>query len=73
MIVLFQNNKIVAIDKKLLQILNTSLENLDKVLSTLKLSITALTNENLIIENKTFKVEEIELLSIENIKAYKLE
>jgi len=73
MIVVFKDNKVIAIDKKLLQALNVSLEEINKVLSTLKLSLSALNNSNIKIENKMFHIKEIDLLSIEDIKVYELE
>jgi len=73
MIVVFKENKVIAIDKKLLQALNVSLEEIDKVLSTLKLSLSALNHSNINIENKIFNIKEIDLLSVEDIKVYEVE
>jgi len=73
MIIIFKDENIIGIDKNLLQILNTTLEDLSNTLSTIKLSIASLNNEKIEVENNFFKVNEIELLTIENIKIYELE
>ena len=70
MIALFQNNKLIAIDKDLLNLFNTDLTHLSEIISEIEINVAALKNENINILSKTFKVKEIPLLSLNNIKAF---
>ncbi len=72
MIIIFQNNKLVGIDKELLNTLNLSLQNLNDILSPLELSVASLKNENINLNSKNFKIMEIPILSVEDIKIFKL-
>ena len=72
MIVIFKNDEIYAVDKKLLQDLNTNLENLNTILSSIKLSLSYLENQKINIQNKYFNVEQIDILSIDNLKVFDL-
>ena len=72
MIVIFKNDEIYAVDKQLLQDLNTDLEHLSTVLSSIKLSLSYLENKKIIIQNKSFSVNEIDILSIDNLKVFDL-
>jgi len=73
MIVIFKEDKIIAIEKSLLQLLNISLENINEILSTLKLSLSALNKTALSIGDKTFNIKEVSLISVEDIKIYDLQ
>jgi len=72
MIILFKNQKIIGIDNNLLNLLNTNLDNLSTKISELELILSSLKKENFTLENHSFKVEEIPIVSLENIKAYYL-
>jgi len=72
MIVIFKNDEIYAVDKKLLQDLNTNLENLNTILSSIKLSLSYLENQKINIQNKYFNVVQIDILSIDNLKVFDL-
>jgi len=73
MIVATKNNKIIGVDKKLLDILNVNLENLSEKINIIDLSFSAMKNNLLIeIDNHIFKVEEINFLNLENIRLFYL-
>jgi len=72
MIVIFKNDEIYAVDKKLLQDLDTNLENLNTILSSIKLSLSYLENQKINIQNKYFNVVQIDILSIDNLKVFDL-
>jgi len=74
MIVALKNNKIIGIDKELLDLLNTNLENFSQKINIINLVCASIQENSLIeIENKHFKVKEIEFINFENIKIYNLE
>jgi len=73
MIVIFKNDKIYAVDKRLLQNLNTTLENLNTVLSSIKLGLSYLENQKINIQNKEFNINQIDLLSVDNLKVFDLQ
>jgi len=72
MIVVFQENKIIAIDKNLLNMFDSDLMHLSEIISPIELNISSLKNETINILSKNFKISEIPLLSINNIKAFDL-
>ena len=72
MIVLFKDNKIIGADKKLLNQLSASLDNLSQIISELELIIASKQNNSISIHNNFFNIEEIPIVSIENIKAFNL-
>ena len=72
MIVIFQNNKITAVDKKLLQILDCTLNDIGEKISKIDLALHSLQNNQIKIDNKTFDVKESETVSIDNFYIYKL-
>ncbi len=72
MIIIFQDNKPIAVDKKLLKYLNTDLTSLNKIISPIEFNITALKNESIDIFSKKFNLTEISVLTIEDIKVFEL-
>ncbi len=73
MIVIYQNNQITAVDKKLLQILNCSLTDISEKISQLDLALSSLQNAQITIKNQNFNVKEISLVSIDDLHIYELE
>ena len=73
MIIIFQNNQITAVDKKLLQILNCSLTDISEKISQLDLALSSLQQTQITIENKNFDVKEIPVISIDDLHIYELE
>jgi len=72
MIVIFKNEKIYAVDKKLLQELNTTFENLNSTLSSIEFTLCSLQNQYITIEHIDFRVKQIDILAIDNLKIFKL-
>ena len=72
MIVLFKNGKITGAETKLLKLLNADLTSLSSIVSELELLISSRQNSNVTLGSISFKVEEIPLISLENITAFKL-
>ena len=72
MIVLLKNNKVIGADTNLLNKLNANLDNLSSKISQLELILSSFNGNELIIDNYAFNVEEIPLISLENLKAYNL-
>ncbi len=72
MIVLFKNGKITGAETKLLKMLNTDLAGLSSIISELEFLISSRQNNNISINNISFKVEEIPLISLEDITAFEL-
>ncbi|WP_457561087.1 hypothetical protein [Caminibacter sp.] len=70
--IVLRNDKIIAIEKKFLEKINITLEEISNLVTSLQLKISALTNEPLSIKNLKFSVHEKEVLSIENIKIFEL-
>ena len=74
MIVAIKDYKIIGVDKNLLDLLNTNLENLSQKINTINLAFASIKENPLIeIEGEKFEVREIEFINLENIKLYKLE
>ncbi len=73
MIVIYQNNQITAVDKKLLQILNCSLTDLSEKISQVDLALNSIQNSQITIENQNFNVKEISLVNIDDLHIYELE
>ena len=72
MIIIFQNDQITAVDKKLLQILNCSLNDIGEKISKIDLALHSLQNNKIQIDNKSFEVEKSEIISVENFSVYRL-
>ncbi len=72
MIVIFQNNKLIAADKKLLDLLDTNLINLSNVISSIQMGINALTKNSININSKNFSVNEISVITLKELKIYSL-
>lgn len=72
MILIFQNNKLIGVDKEFLNFLNVDLTSLNDIISPIELNINALKNENISILSKNFKILQKPILSIENIKVFEL-
>lgn len=72
MILIFQNNKLIGIDKELLTSLNTDLATLNNIISPIELNISSLKNENINILSKDFEISEKPILAVENIKVFEL-
>jgi len=73
MIVIFKDDKIYAVDKNLLQNLNITLENLNTVLSSIKLGLSYLENRKISIQNREFNINQIDILSVDNLKVFDLQ
>ena len=72
MIIVFQNNEIIGIDRKLLSFLNITLENLSPFIKEIELEIKSLLNEEITIYNQSFNVKKADILSPLNIKIFDL-
>jgi len=72
MIVLLQKNKIIAVDKNLLNLFDSDLSHLNEIICPIELSVNSLKNETLNILSKNFKISEIPLLSTTDIKIFDL-
>ena len=72
MIVLFKNHKIIGVDNNLLNLLNADLDNLSSKISELELILSTIQQNNFTLGAYSFTVEEIPLISLEDIKAYNL-
>ena len=72
MIVLFKDNKIIGADNNLLKILNGNLDNLSNIISELELLISSVKNSSISLYNHQFKVEEIPIVSVDNIRVFNL-
>lgn len=71
--IIYENGKIVAISKELLNLLNVSLEEISQIINRIKLE-TALLNQNSVeILNFTFNVKKEEMLTLKNLDVYILE
>ena len=73
MTVIFKDNQIQAVDKKLLEILECTLMDISAKISKLDLALNSLTNNTIQIDNKHFRVKQIETISIENFYIYQLQ
>jgi len=73
MIIIFQNKKIVAIDKKLLQILDCTLTDISEKISQFNLALNSLKKTTIQIDNKSFNIKEIETININDFYVYELE
>ena len=71
--IITRNGKIIAIEKSLLQSLDTTLEEISSIVNSLELQISSLTDKPINIKNKTLKIHENEVLSIEDIKVFNTE
>lgn len=68
--IIYENGKIIAISKELLNLLNVSLEEISHIINKIKLE-TALLNKNEIeILNYKFNVKKEELLTLKNLDVY---
>ena len=72
MIVLFKNGKIIGAETEFLKLLNADLAGLSSIVSELEFLISSRQNNSVTVGNVSFKVEEIPLISLENISAFKL-
>jgi len=72
MIVIFENGKITGVEKGLLNLLNIEFENLSGFLTLLNTQLSAINGSKMEINGSYFNVNEIELLSFKNIKAFEL-
>ena len=73
MIIIFQNNQITAVDKKLLQILDCTLNDIGEKISQLDLALNSLQNNEIQIENQIFSIKKIEIISMEDFHIYELQ
>ena len=73
MTVIFKDNQIQAVDKKLLEILECTLMDISAKISKLDVALNSLTNNTIQIDNKLFRVKQIETISIENFYIYQLQ
>lgn len=72
MILIFKDDKLIGIEKELLNELNVDLATLNNIISPIELYIHTLKNENINILSKNFKISEKPILSVENIKVFEL-
>ncbi len=72
MTIITKNGKIIAVDKKLIQSLNTDLSLLSSIINQLELQLSAITHKPLILNDQTFTVSKKELLTTENIEIFEL-
>ena len=72
MILIFKDDKLVGIEKGLLNELNVDLATLNNIISPIELNIHTLKNESINILSKNFKISEKPILSVENIKVFEL-
>ena len=72
MLVITENNQIVSIDKKLLNLTNTDLYTISNIVNTLDLQLSSLKNEEIEINDLSFNVKEIDTISINDIKIFEL-
>jgi len=70
MLVILQNNKIVGVDKELLENLGIELEELSAFINTLSLQLASLQNEHIDISNRPYKVKHIPMLSTTQIEVF---
>ena len=72
MLVISENNKITGVEKNLLEVLDIDLTSLSNIINILTLQLSSLQNTDIHINNKSFSVDEIEILSAKNIKIFNL-
>jgi HPt (histidine-containing phosphotransfer) domain-containing protein len=72
MILIVKDSKIEAVDKRLLDLLGASLENISNLVTLLEMEIASINNSKIEIGNKKFKIKKLPLLSIENIEVFDL-
>ncbi|ACM92934.1 hypothetical protein NAMH_1272 [Nautilia profundicola AmH] len=72
MLIIVKDNQITGIEKKLLNTLNIDLSSVSEFINTLNLQLSSINNTPITINDKNFNVNEIELLSTENIKIFDL-
>ena len=72
MVVIIKNGKITAIDKKLLNIFNADMSTLNEIISPLEMNIASIKTGNISILSKEFKILEIPVLSVDDIKIFDL-
>ena len=76
MLIILKDNKIIGVDKKLLNNLNielNELSHLSKIINILNLKINEIKKEPILINEKYFNIMKKDILSIESIEIYKLE
>ena len=72
MLVISENNKITGVEKNLLEVLDIDLTSLSNIINTLSLQLSSLQNTDILINNQSLSVDEIEILSAKNIKIFNL-
>ena len=72
MLVIFKDNKITAIDKDLTESLHLDLTGLAEVINILDMQLASLKSETLTLNGVSFKINEIDLISTENLKVFSL-
>jgi len=72
MLIVSENNKITGVEKKLLEVLDIDLASLSNLINTLTLQLSSLQNTDIHINDHSFSVDEIEILSAKNIKIFNL-
>ncbi len=69
--IVYKNGKITAIDKKTLKELNVTFENFSKIISLIEIEIASIENSIISIKHKKYKIENIDIISLEDIKIFK--
>jgi len=72
MLVIFKDNKITAIDKDLAASLHIDLTKLSEIINLLDIQLASLKSEILTLNSVSFKINEINLISTENLKVFSL-
>ncbi|WP_127681096.1 hypothetical protein [Nautilia sp. PV-1] len=72
MLIITKNGQITAIDKELLKLLNTDLSSVSEMVNTLNLELSSIQSEPLNLNGHLFKVKEIDLLTVDDIKTFDL-
>jgi hypothetical protein len=71
--IIYENGKIVAISKNLLNLLNISLEEISTIINKLQLETALLNQKSIEILNFKFNVKKEDLLTLKNLDIYILE
>ena len=71
--IIYEEGKIVAISKNLLNILNIDLKEISEIISQIELETAVLHQKTITIQNNSFKIEKEPLITLKNLTIFKLQ
>ncbi|WP_024790016.1 hypothetical protein [Lebetimonas sp. JH292] len=73
MLIVYENGKIIALGKNLLNTLNITLEEMSQVITRLELEMAVLNKKSIQIKNNIFKITKENLITLKNLDIFQLE